>query len=333
MLVENLQLDRYGRESNLALGPLTEGLNVVFRPEHEEAASLVPFLRWMFFGPSNDESATEGHAGSLTCWIDGRRRRLTRRADGTRYGLYALDGEQPLAPQSRPLFSFLDGMTARDFDTWIAPWWNGRRRISELLQSSLIRGIDTTSTRVSSERLQDLRLRMDQYRQDRDRLPWAHTNLVTLTDRRRDLERRIDAITSDHHRRRDEYDRQHGVLLQEIQALEADVDRQRAEWHACDTEVSHRRADLDDAYRTADHAKREYLTRRETELSEIESHLSRARGHAVRPAASLRPPRVATAVRRHQRRSLAARVGRDGLPGPVHRATTRRPPSVHAAPR
>ena len=168
-------------------------------------------------------------------------------------------------------------MAPRDFDVLYTPDFERDYGLTRLLQSSLARGIDLASRHIPSERVQELRLRIDNFRRDLDQLPWNSSDLAGLLDRRSAIERRLESISEETRRRRLDYDREYEELSRRIQDLELEIDRQRAEWHARDEDAKSRRAELERAWQSAEAARQEYLDGRRNELAEIDAHINRAR--------------------------------------------------------
>ena len=294
MRINNLNIERFGRKSNLVVDGIQDHLNVVYGPNGSGKSTLINFVRWMLFGNHDDvirryvgygtgyddRDSTRYNSlasGSLTFFDNGQRRSISRRDDGSRYGFVAFDGDSHYAKQSTHLASLVGNMSASDFDALYAPDFGQDFGLSRLLQSSLARGIDLTSRSLPSDRVQELRLRIDNYRRDLDQLPWTSGDLQGLQDRKHDLERRMEAVIDENRRRRLEYDREYEELNRRIQDLELEIDRLRTEWHSRDEDVKSRRNELELAWKAAQEAREEYLSRRRNELSEIDAHISRAR--------------------------------------------------------
>lgn len=292
MQIQNINIERFGRKQNVVVDGIADRLNVIYGPNGSGKSTTVQFLRWMLYGNCDDttkryvsdvdrttlQMPTPGTAaGSLTFHENGRRRTMARQDDGSRYGRVALDGGSHYAKQSNHLTSLLGDVSQTDFDLLYAPELDRTGALSSLLQSSLARGIDLTSQRIPSERVQELRLRIDNYRSDMDRLPFTSGDLSALLDRKRAVERKIDEMEHETRRRRDEYDREFQEISRRIQDSELEIDRLRTEWHSRDEQVGARRRELEEAWRVADQAKQDFLARRRNELADIEANIARAR--------------------------------------------------------
>ena len=281
MRIDTISLDRFGRRSRLAIDGLSDQLNVIFAPNGGGKSTLIQFLRWALFGNADQASVpylreSNGVAAGTVGFVqDGRRRRLERRDDGSRQGQWAVDGH--LQPDITGLAGLMGNVTPRDFDHLFAPGFENEPDLVSLLQIARSRGLELVSRREPTHRIQELRLRIDNLRRELERLPWVGQELAYLVDHRSSLERRIAQVEDDYRRRRASVDREYDELNRQIVDLEATISRLRDQWHLKDRDVNARRIDLDEAWRAADDARRQFVNELRHDLSELESNLDRAR--------------------------------------------------------
>lgn len=281
--IENLGMERFGRRSNLFLEGFSDHLNVVYGPNGSGKTTTIQFVRWMLFGNCDDTcrryvSETPAPAsGSMTVVHDGLRRNIARQDDGTRYGRVAVDRGDHYSRQTNHMVSLLGEISQTDFDQIFAPSFDREPNLRALLQTIQSRSFHFSPQRFTSQRAQELRLRMDHLRRDLDRLPWMGNDLHHLLERRRTLERTIEELRVEVSRRRENYDREYEELNHQIQGQEAEIARIRDDWHARDTDVAARRRELEEAWQVAEDTKQQYLRHRRAELANVAENLDRAR--------------------------------------------------------
>ena len=309
MQIQRLNIDRFGRKTNLNLDGITGQLNVIYGPNGAGKSTSINFLRWMLYGNYSDQvgqyvsnayrtadgTLATPAAGSIQFAVDGQVRRIARQDDGSRYGRVAVDNDDRYARQSHHLASLLGDVSQADFDLLFTPDFSRDYALAELLQGTMARGIDLVSQRIPSDRVQELRLRIDNYRRDMDALPWRSSDLSALLEQKRNLERRLDTIAEDMRRRRVDYDLEYEELNRRIQETELEVERLRNEWHSRDSDVAARRRELEEAWANAEEAKQEYVRRRRNELAEMDAHISRVR--AMQSDVQRRYDRLQTSLR------------------------------------
>lgn len=282
MRLEKVSLDHFGRRSNLHIDGLSDQLNVIFGPNGGGKSTLIQFIRWILFGNVDDVTASylresQGTAtGAMGFVQDGRRRTIARQDDGSRVGHWVVDGHAP--PETSGLAGVMGSITPSDFDLVYAPNFENEPDIFSLLQVARTRGLELTSRRRPTHRIQELRLRIDNLRREMERMPWVGQELGALIDHRSSLERRIAQVEDDYRRRRASVDREYDELNRQIADLETTISRLRDQWHLKDRDLNARRQDLDEAWRAADEARREFVSRLRQELADLENHLDRARG-------------------------------------------------------
>ena len=312
MQIQRLNIDRFGRKSDLHLDGISGQLNVVYGPNGAGKSTTINFLRWMLYGNYDervgqyvsgtyrnvDGALSAPAAGALTFSENGHVRRLARQDDGSRYGRVAIDNETPYARQSHHLASWLSDVSQTDFDLLFTPDFSREYALAELLQGSMARGIDLVSHRIPSDRVQELRLRIDNYRRDMDGLPWRSGDLTALLEQKRNIERRLDALAEDMRRRRVEYDLEYTELDRRIQETEQEIERLRGDWHARDSDVVARRRELEEAWDNAEEAKQDYIRRRRNELVEMDAHVTRVR--AMQTDIQRRYDRLQASLRDHE---------------------------------
>ncbi len=146
------------------------------------------------------------------------------------------------------------------------------------MEAARRRGFALTSGSAPSERAQQLRLRIDNFRRDLERLPGRLVELQHLLDRRSALQRKIDALDGEQRRRRSHLDREYEDINRQIEEVEAKVARFRGQWHAKDTELGSRRRELEEAWRAAEEARQAFIRDLRHDLAESDLALDRARG-------------------------------------------------------
>ncbi len=281
MRIDNISLEHFGRRSQLTLDGLSDQLNIIFGPNGAGKSTVIQFLRWVLFGHTDEKSAnylreSSGRAAGAVGFVqDGRRRKIERRDDGSRQGWWAVDGESQ--PASVGTTGFMGSFTLQDFDLLFARDFENEPDLVSLLQIARSRGLELTSRREPTQRIQELRLRIDNVRREIERLPWIGQELALLVDHRSSLERRITQVEDDYRRRRASVDREYEELNRQIVDLETSISRLRDQWHVKDRDVNTRRVDLEEAWRSSDDARREFVNRLRNELSDLENNLDRAR--------------------------------------------------------
>ncbi len=293
MQIQQVNIERFGRQEELHLDRLTEGLNVIYGPEGSGKTTVLQFIRWMLHAEFNEngwhdrgrhagslpaEDLLRSSAGSLTFRDAGRCYRLSRREVDHHQELVALDGDARHTSPALYLSSLRGHLLPREFDLLYAPQLADEHGLHELLQSAVVQEADVAGEYESSRGLQELRSRIEHYRWELERLPQAGDDLTRLLTRKQELERLIDRLTSERRRRRIDGDRGHQEISQRIQATEAEIDRLQAACQVREEEVNARRRELERAWNATENTRREYLESRKTELADVEQHLSRARG-------------------------------------------------------
>ncbi|MEM8680822.1 MAG: AAA family ATPase, partial [Planctomycetota bacterium] len=284
MRISSVHLERFGNRDHLHLDGLSETLNVVFGPNGSGKSATIGFIRWMLYGGSENARRSDQHGapatarGRLILQNRGRQQTVARQDDGTRYGRVYVDGVEHLGVETNHLVPLLADITLHDFDRIFAPNFDQEQSLSSLLQSAQARGVNLATTRLPSDRTQELRLRIQQVRRDMERLPWQGQALTQLIDRRDTLQRRIAALEEDHQKRRGSVQAEFEDLNRQINLRESDIERLRGDWHAKDNEVAGRRRALEEAWRRAEEAKQEYIRKLRNDLADVETHLTRARG-------------------------------------------------------
>ena len=99
MRIEKINIERFGRRSNLALHGLSDQLNVVYGPNGSGKTTAIQFVRWLLYGNGDSRSraylsdASGTAIGNATIVQDGLRRKLARQDDGSRPGRLTVDGK------------------------------------------------------------------------------------------------------------------------------------------------------------------------------------------------------------------------------------------------
>ncbi len=281
MRIDKVAIDRFGRRTHVVLDGLSDQLNVIFGPNGSGKSTIVQFIKWALFGNADEVGATyaretSGHAaGSLGFSQDGRRRTIDRRDDGSRHGQWSVDGH--LQSDRIGATNLMGSLSADDFDLFFAPSFETEPDLTSLLHAANSRGLELSTCRQPTHRIQELRLRIDNLRREMERLPWIGQELAHLVDHRSSLERRLVQYEDDYRRRRSSVDREYDELNRQVVDLESTIARLREQWHAKDRDVNARRSDLEDAWRTAEDARREFIQRLRGDLSDLENNLDRAR--------------------------------------------------------
>ena len=182
--------------------------------------------------------------------------RMTARAGGR----LSVDNQPLFAGQDGHLTGLLNSLSAYDFDRIFAPGFASEPDLVALLQAARSRGLELTTRREPTEKVQQLRLKIDGLRRDLERMPWLAHELSYLIDHRNSLQRRIGQLEDDARRRRVHSDREYEELNGQIQDMEAEIAGLRSDWHTRDNDVAARRRELEEAWQAAEAAREEFPT-------------------------------------------------------------------------
>jgi len=288
--IAKLQIDRFGAWTDLALGPLTSGLNVFWGQETTDRATLVEFVRGVLFGFSDEvrdrwlPRSSRDAGGSLTLNVPSGLQTVYRHDSGDRQGRVMVEGEQGAVLSGQRLETLLSGIPQTVFDRVFIADFHQRRDIGLLIDAALAQGLPIIGGHGDVSRMAPLRVRLSEQRRLLDELTTADLSLTALLERRRSLRTDVEALEAAAQQfvERDEQKRR--KLQAELVDLEQQREELEAELRQLDAEIEMRqderqRKELE--IRQAQAERQQRVVERRQRLAEIDGQLERWR-HVLR---------------------------------------------------
>ncbi len=246
MQIAKLQIDRFGAWTDLALGPLSSGVNVYWGQETAHRAALVEFIRSVLFGFNDQvraEYLTPGSrdaGGSLALNVPAGLQIVHRHDAGDRYGRLIVEGEHGPLLGSQRLESLTGGIPQSVFDRIFTIDFHQRSGIEALIDAAAEQGFPVIGGHGDETRLEPLRQRLAEQRRLLADLTAGDLSLNGLLERRRRLRMDIEALQAAAQQHADRDGQQRRKLQAELVELEQQLDELHAELQRLDAEIETR---------------------------------------------------------------------------------------------
>jgi uncharacterized protein YhaN len=232
--IAKMQIDRFGAWTDLALGPLSSGVNVYWGQETAHRTALIDFTRSMLYGfdPAVHDAylkpGSRDAGGSLALNAPAGLLIMHRHDSGSPSGRLIVEGENGPLLNGHRLESLTAGVPQSVFDRVFVADFHRPRDTGALIDAALAQGLAIIGGHGDAARLNPLHQRLNQQRRWLDELAGGDVSLASLLEQRRRLRMDIEALeaTVQQHAERD------GQLRRQLQAELVDLQQQLDELHA-----------------------------------------------------------------------------------------------------
>ncbi len=282
MHVAKLQIDRLGQWSNVTLGPLEPGLNVVCGPGEQDRAALGPFIRTLLFGGRDRTHPLHPspRQGSLTVWGPQGLLTVHRHEQGRRQDRWLVETEQGAMVSPCRLDELLGTASAELFERVFMVDFHRPRSLDLLLETAHAHGLSVIGGHGDPARFDPLRQRLSQQRERLDRVVCPEAPLAVLLERHRRLRTEVEALAAAGRQHEEHQARQRTALQTSLVEYQGQLERARAEHDGLEAEIERRQAERQQQEQQVAQARFEHqqvIIDRRRQVGEIEQQLQRWR--------------------------------------------------------
>ncbi|MCH5372426.1 MAG: AAA family ATPase, partial [Planctomycetes bacterium] len=290
MQIAKLQIDRFGAWEDLALGPMTSGLNVFWGQDTADRAALTEFIHAVFFGFSDQTrnrfvlGSSRDAGGAVTLNGDSGLQTVYRHDSGDRQGRLIVEAEDGSVLTGRRVESLLDGISQDVFESIFVADFHRRCDVGCLIEAAQAQGLPVVGGHGDASRLEPLRTRLHEQRRRMDNFATSDLSLTALLERRRSLRTDIAALEAAAQQHAERNTQQRRKLQAELVDLEQQQEELHAELRQLDDELQTRQEERQrkecEIQRTLAERQQRVVERRQ-QLAEIDAQLDRWR-HVLR---------------------------------------------------
>lgn len=284
--VFDLHLERFGSRSDMRLSELSDGMNVVYGPAGSGKGTLIQFLRWMFYGRTDETTlgrvpGPTGLHGRMRVIHNEQEGWLVRHDDVGHVGRLVWEGASGFkgigVAEGGTMERTLRAVAPGSYDRTFSVDFTKPLDVERLLDSARSHGIELDGSYASQRRIGEIERELHELRTRTYDRQGDHYSLDSLRSRRQQLAAQIDRDLVGHRDRRTALDQEYDDLHRQITELETSLGPLRHRLREKETAIVTRDRMLDETFHEAAKAKDDYLEQRHTQLDTMEVHLGQWR--------------------------------------------------------